>query len=76
MRLGTAREVRDTPADPPPPELLVVRRDVPTPERELLDPELRPLLVGRELLEDREEVFDDAGLDLDDFDGAFATDVL
>ena len=48
---------------------------MPTPERELLDPELRPL-VGRELLEDREEVFDDAGLDLDDFDGAFATDVL
>ena len=67
--------MRDTPAAPPPPELLVVRRDVPTPERELLDPELRPL-VGRELLEDREEGFDDAGLDLDDFDGAFATDVL
>ena len=42
------------------------------PDPELLDPELRPLL-GRELLDEREEVDD---LDLDDFGGALATAVL
>ena len=42
------------------------------PDRELVDPELRPLL-GRELLDEREEV---DNLDLDDFDGALATAVL
>ena len=72
-RLGTARielDGLDPPVlvDPPLEEL--------TPERELVEPELRPL-VGRELLDEREGDLDELDdLALDDFDGALATEVL
>tara|TARA_B100000686_G_scaffold202749_1_gene209655 strand:- start:65 stop:259 length:195 start_codon:yes stop_codon:yes gene_type:complete len=63
------------------PELLDPPLDEPTPDRELVERELLPLvgrellpLVGRELLDDLEDELDD--LALDDFDGALATEVL
>lgn len=72
-RLGTARTDLDAPDTP---ERLEPPLEELTPERELVEPELRPL-VGRELLDepegDRDELDD---LALDDFDGALATEVL
>jgi hypothetical protein len=45
------------------------------PDRELVVPELLPV-VGREPLVERDDVFDEEDRDFDDFDGALATAVL
>jgi hypothetical protein len=45
------------------------------PDRELVVPELLPV-VGREPLDERDDVFDEDERDFDDFDGALATAVL
>jgi len=72
-RLGTARIDLDEPGTP---ERLDPPLEEPTPDRELVEPELLPL-VGRELLGEREEDLDELDdLALDDFAGALATEVL
>ena len=45
------------------------------PDRELVVPELLPV-VGREPLDERDDVFDQDERDFDDFDGTLATAVL
>jgi hypothetical protein len=45
------------------------------PDRELVAPELLPV-VGRELLDERDDVFGEDERDFDDFEGALATEVL
>ena len=74
-RVGTARVDLEAPKGETEPvrldEVLVGL----LPDRELVVPELLPV-VGRELLVERDDVFDEEERDFDDFEGALATAVL
>ena len=74
-RVGTARVVLEPlKGEPEPNRLDEVLEGLP-PDRELVVPELLPV-VGRELLVERDDVFDEEERDFDDFEGALATAVL
>ncbi len=74
-RVGTARVVLVPPKEETEPDRLDEVLEGLLPDRELLVPELLPV-VGREPLDERDDVFDEADRDFDDFDGALATAVL
>ena len=74
-RVGTARVVLVPPKEETEPDRLDEVLEGLLPDRELVVPELLPV-VGREPLDERDDVFDEEGRDFDDFDGALATAVL
>ena len=74
-RVGTARVVLEAPIGEMEPDRLDELLEELPPELELVVPELLPE-VGRELGDEREDVFDEEERDFDDFDGALATAVL
>ena len=74
-RVGTARVVLVPPKEETEPDRLDEVLEGLLPDRELVVPELLPA-VGREPLEERDDVFDEEDRDFDDFDGALATAVL
>jgi hypothetical protein len=71
-RVGTGRVVLVAPKEDAEPDRLDEVLEGLLPDRELVVPELLPV-VGREPLDD---VFDEEDRDFDDFDGALATAVL
>ena len=73
-RVGTARVVLELLKGEPAPDRLDEVLEGLLPDRELA-PELLPV-VGRELLVERDDVFDEEERDFDDFEGALATAVL
>ena len=74
-RVGTGRVVLEPPKEETEPDRLDEVLEGVLPDRELVVPELLPV-VGREPLDERDDVFDEEGRDFDDFDGALATAVL
>ena len=74
-RVGTARVVLEPLKEEPEPDRLDEVLEGLLPGRELVAPELLPE-VGRELLDEREDVFVEEDRDFDDFDGTLATAVL
>jgi hypothetical protein len=74
-RVGTARVVLVPPKEETEPDRLDEVLEGLLPDRELVVPELLPV-VGREPLVERDDVFDEEDRDFDDFDGALATAVL
>ena len=74
-RVGTARVVLEPPKGEPEPDRLDEVLEELLPDRGLVVPELLPA-VGREPLDERDDVFDEEDRDFDDFDGALATAVL
>ena len=74
-RVGTGRVVLVPPKEETEPDRLDEVLEGLLPDRELVVPELLPV-VGREPLDDREDVLDEEDRDFDDFDGALATAVL
>ena len=74
-RVGTARVVLEPLKGEPEPDRLDEVLEELLPDRGLVVPELLPA-VGRELLDERDDVFDEEDRDFDDFDGALATAVL
>ena len=73
-RVGTARVVLEPLKGEPELDRLDEVLEGLLPDRELA-PELLPV-VGRELLVERDDVFDEEERDFDDFEGALATAVL
>ena len=73
--MGTARVVLVPPKEETEPDRLDEVLEGLLPDRELGVPELLPV-VGREPLDERDDVFDEEDRDFDDFDGALATAVL
>jgi hypothetical protein len=74
-RAGTARVVLAPPKEEAEPDRLDEVLEGLLPDRELVVPELLPV-VGLEPLDERDDVFDEDERDFDDFDGALATAVL
>lgn len=74
-RVGTERVVLVPPKEETEPDRLDEVLEGLLPDRELVVPELLPV-VGREPLDERDDVFDEDERDFDDFDGALATAVL
>ena len=74
-RVGTARVVLVPPKEETEPDRLDEVLEGLLPDRELVVPELL-LAVGREPLDEPDDVFDEEDRDFDDFDGALATAVL
>ena len=74
-RVGTARVVLVPPKEETEPDRLDEVLEGLLPDRELVVPELLPV-VGPEPLDERDDVFDEEDRDFDDFDGALATAVL
>ena len=74
-RVGTGRVVLVPPKEETEPDRLDEVLEGLLPDRELVVPELLPV-VGREPLDERDDVFDEEDRDFDDFDGALATAVL
>ena len=73
--MGTARVVLVPPKEETEPDRLDEVLEGLLLDRELVVPELLPV-VGLEPLDERDDVFDEEDLDFDDFDGALATAVL
>ena len=74
-RVGTGRVVLVPPKEETEPDRLDEVLEGLLPDRELVVPELLPA-VGREPLDEPDDVFDEEDRDFDDFDGALATAVL
>ena len=74
-RVGTARVVLVPPKEETEPDRLDEALEGLLPDRELVVPELLPV-VGPEPLDERDDVFDEEDRDFDDFDGALATAVV
>jgi hypothetical protein len=73
--VGTARVVLVPPKEETEPDRLDEVLEGLLLDRELVAPELLPV-VGLEPLDERDDVFDEEDRDFDDFDGALATAVL